>query len=388
MGVRFNRNDSNVRDDKFYLEDYRDDLNWLEEQIRSRIADFETLPVIIQGLELSMDSDGNVQISPGIAYDGQANRIVVPTVQAITPSNKSGGNNYVILRYRIQEGVRKAFYTGVEYPAKLHDSFEIVVSDTFQQNDVVLGNVVFVNGNWEITYSERTPYVSRPAPKDTFPPSPPIITQIETNPMHDNFLELLGIAPNSYVQVSFEEVSDSSGIRGYEVVWVPYILDENTQSLVPIEIEKKTVFATSSPVRISPIPTGQKGKVLIRAIDNAGNTSIWRESKLIRAGGKEITLPAPAVIITPQLASVQIEIQEVKGADGYEVYVGIGNQPPITQDYLFYRGKLKVHTIPVPKNQTVFVSVRAYNMSMSFSDTTTVQGKGIYDSSYLDVPLK
>ncbi len=379
MGIRFNRNHPSAADDKFYIDDYRADIGYLEERIKDAIVDFENLPAIVEGLLLSTDPDAPiVHISPGSAYDIEGRKIVVPAVQDMGLQDLSGGPNYILLRYKEEYSTRRAFYTGAEYPARVHDSFEILVTDTYSDEDIVLGNVVVVDSIPEVHYNERTPYISKPQIQDEFPPPPPTITEISTSIQKDTFYELLGYAPYSYVEVVFNPVSDPSGISHYVVQWVPV---DSKNSEIPVDTLSLTTTETT--VRIKNIPTGQRGKVKVQAVDRSGNLSDFRESNIIIAGRTSKAPSAPSITLSQAFASVILEITPSDVA-GYEVYIGINSSPTIKKENLMYRGKKTRHIIPAEKNTTIYVAVRSYTEDLQFSPVSYASASPSYDNSYLN----
>jgi len=165
MSTKFNRNDTNAADDKFYIGDYQTDLNSIEQDLLDAIKQFETLPCIISGLTLIPQAypSIDIQVSSGSARDKDGKPVILPSSSIVQMVNTSGGNNYVILMHKDSEDTpRKAYETGTEYNTRKYDDFELSVAETYSSGDIILGNVKR-EGNQNVLYSdERTPDVAKP----------------------------------------------------------------------------------------------------------------------------------------------------------------------------------------------------------------------------------
>ncbi|MBE9570051.1 MAG: hypothetical protein IMF11_05465, partial [Proteobacteria bacterium] len=183
MSTKYNRNNANAADDKFYLNDYRTDLNGVEKDDREQTKDFELLPCIVSGLGLTPSAypSTNVTVAPGIARDKDGKRIQLATSQLAQITDTVGGNNYVILSHKDSTDTpRKAYNTGNEYDTREYDDFELTVASTYNQDDIVLGNVKVEGGENVLYTEERTPDVAKPTRKEPSPPVPPHL-DLETN---------------------------------------------------------------------------------------------------------------------------------------------------------------------------------------------------------------
>ena len=182
MSTKYNRNDANAGDDKFYLNDFKTELNGVEQDDREQSKDFELLPCIVSGLGLTPAAypSTNVTVAPGIARDKDGRRIQIASSQIVQITDTVGGNNYVILSHKYSEDTpRKAFSTGTEYDTRKYDDFELAVASTYSSDDIVLGNVKVECSENVLYIDERTPYVAKPVRKEP-PPPVPIHLDLET----------------------------------------------------------------------------------------------------------------------------------------------------------------------------------------------------------------
>ncbi len=374
MAAKYNRNDPNAADDKFYIDDYRVDLNGLEAEALERLRDFEVLPCILNGLDVSPIT-GNyiqVQVSSGSAYDADGNKIVVPANQTVDLVDTTGNPNYILLRYAtVEDTPREAYLTGTTWNTRIQDSFQIVVTTTAPSaTDVVLATVTSDGASTIVVdNSLRTHPVAKPQPTDPNPPSQPTIVNVTTGPdvpvEQPQALALdIHIPRTAYVDISWAASTDASGIAHYRVLWVPYA------GGVP-QLNKATEYRTSGTyLRIRGIPTGERGRVWLTAVDHAGNASPWVESQDITAGvGTGLTQP-PQITLTRQKGAVYLTIQpdptEASSVFGYEVYVHYGSPPQVSKEYLWYTGPATRHRIPAG-DEPVYVVVRAYDAGGSYS---------------------
>ncbi len=192
MSTKYNRNDANAGDDKFYLNDHKAELNGVEEDDREQVQDFELLPCIVSGLGLTPAAypSTNVTVAPGVARDKDGRRIQIASSQLVQISDTGGGNNYVILSHKYSTDTpRKAYSTGTEYNTRKYDDFELNVASTYSTDDIVLGNVK-VEGSENVLYTEeRTPDVAKPVRKE---PPPPVPTHLDLETDWDDVFRKTG----------------------------------------------------------------------------------------------------------------------------------------------------------------------------------------------------
>ena len=372
MASKFNRNDSNAGDDRFYMDDYRADLNGVEEELRERVRDFERLPAIGGGLTVTSPSNTSdyIEVSGGWAYDGEGRKVIVPSTQQVQLVDLGGGNNYIVLRYRtVYDTPRKAFETGVEYNTRVHDGFELLCVPSYEDGDVVLGNVRRESGENVIYTNERTLPVAKPQVVDTEPPPAPVITGVETGlEVVSDRAQTIDLPRTAWVRVSWAPVSDSSGIAAYEVVWIPVEGDPITP--LPVRRREAIVAYAESPVRndftFYGIPVGERGIVKVRAVDGAGNKGEYAVSEVITAGG-EGAPTAPSISVETRKLGVEVIISGSVDAAGFEVYADV-TDPGTDKGKLVYRGPKRRVFIPAEIGQTVHVRVRAFNEAGLYSD--------------------
>ena len=373
---RFNRNDPNVQDDKFYLDDYRANLNDLEARLLQILKDFEVLPCRGEGLTLKYDAGtGEITITAGWGYDREGHRIVVPSDVNIIPT-LSVGNNYVILRYRaVETNPRAAFYTGITYNTRIVDSYEIVTTDTLSATEtgIVLGNLQYDGTNVVIDYSERSPLISRPPINDPDPPTVPTITTVATG------FYTVGVGPfqqkQAYVDLSWTASTDTTGVKEYEVYWVP--LDDYMNEMWDARV-KFVAEGDATSMRLYPLPHGQRGKVKIRAVDNAGNRSdLYTHTDTVIAGVNTVSVPAPTLTLINTSGGVRIDVSYTAPAVGVFVWAAVDRTPDTSSaSDLVGWGTGTTYSMYAPTGSTVYVVVRAYSedevLSDPVSDSITV----------------
>lgn len=144
MSSRFNRNDANVPDDRLFAADFQVDQNGQDADLLQIAKDFGCLPCIGSGLAVTSKSeaDHKVEVAIGWAYDSDGHRITIESAQEVVLTNTSGGNNYILLKYKsVASDNRPAHYTGVSYPTRITDSFEFTVQATAPAaDDIALAN--------------------------------------------------------------------------------------------------------------------------------------------------------------------------------------------------------------------------------------------------------
>lgn len=165
MSTKFNRNDVQAGNDKFYLDDYKTDLNGMEQDLLDAIKHFEILPCIIEGLNLTPAAypSTTITVAAGQARDADAKPIVISVGQDVDMTDTAGGNNYVILNHKYSTDTeRKAYESGENYNTRKYDDYDLTVAATYDEGDIVLGNVKREGSENVLYETERTPDVAKP----------------------------------------------------------------------------------------------------------------------------------------------------------------------------------------------------------------------------------
>jgi hypothetical protein len=302
MSTKFNRNDAQAGNDNFYHEDYKTDLNGVEQDNLATVVDFEALPCIIEGLEVSTPTypEATTPISAGKARDKDGKPIIVAEVDSVELLNTSGGNNYIILAHKYStDTLRKAYSSGVEYDTRKYDDFELSVADTKQAGDIILANIKKVGGVWLKYDSERTHPVYRPTSGDITPPTDPSTLLLTTGIMGDTALPiytndfLKRVTPLAWLKAAWNASSDSgSGLRGYEVFLIPLILINEVDTEQLDKRQEQHVQYSASAIRtdvtFQNLTPGVKYRIKVRAVDMAGNVSGFAALDIIAGGPKQI----------------------------------------------------------------------------------------------------
>lgn len=269
MSTKYNRNNANTADDYLYNDDYKVDLNGVEQDDREQTKDFELLPCIVSGLTLipSAYPSTNVTVTPGPARDKDGRRIQIATSQIVQITDTGGGNNYVILSHKYSTDTpRKAINTGVEYDTRKYDDFELTVASTYNQDDIVLGNVK-VEGSENVLYTEeRTPDVAKPIRKE---PPPPVPTHLDLETNWDDVFRKTGASAGlvsfrpAYIKAEFGDkgTGTASGITFTKTTnrvgdwttneWASYYLtcsDGNFWKVVSNTVDTLTLESGAVPV--------------------------------------------------------------------------------------------------------------------------------------------
>jgi hypothetical protein len=250
MSTKFNRNDSNAADDQLYLDDYRNDLNGVEEDHRTGIADLHAVPAIISGLSVTLNANNtSVDVAAGVAYDKDAYRIEVASAELAIPVDTTlDAINYICIKHVYSYGSsRTAYKTGVLFNATKYDDFQIDVKTEAEgppstleaAGYVVLATTTGTGSSVSISIDDRTkPDYS--GEEDTSPPAQVINVSASTgpesslvynaagNPIADQMVED-DLPARAWIRVSFSPVSDPSGISRYEIEMVP--LDDSDAEL-------------------------------------------------------------------------------------------------------------------------------------------------------------
>lgn len=259
MSTKFNRNDSNAADDQFYADDYKTDLNGVEEDLRTSLGDLHAMPCIISGLVLTVNTgdDSLFDVSAGIAYEEDGYRIEIPSDQSANSGADitNGATNYICVRHKYSYDTnRNAYKTGVLWDTRKFDDFEIVVrteAQGIQNGDVCLGTSTGNGSGISVSTENRTqPDFSGTA--DTTPPMKVtgliLATGAEPSLVHGSVESQIvedDLPVRAWIKVTWNEVTDPSGIKEYQVELVP--LDDSNEEL-PVYLQTQTVkYAPTAP---------------------------------------------------------------------------------------------------------------------------------------------
>ena len=259
MSTKFNRNDSHAADDRFYLDDYRCDLNGVEEDQRTALVDLHAMPCIIKGLAVTVNAgdDTLFDVAAGIAYDRYGYRVEVPAAQTGNPGadTTAGAENYLCLRHKYTLDVGRAAYkTGMQYNTRKYDDFEIVIrteAEGLQDGDICLG-LSTGNGSGISVSTDNRVSPDYGGAADTTPPMTvtgvALATGAESSLVHSAVAAQLitdGVPVRAWIKVTWNQVSDPAGIREYQVEMVP--LDNSDNELPEYLITRKVAYAPTAP---------------------------------------------------------------------------------------------------------------------------------------------
>ena len=260
MSTKFNRNDSNAGNDKFYIGDYREDINAIENDIREMNKALHQMPCIISGLVVTVNSGNQTlfDVSGGMAFDNEAKFILLPPAgeTAVTGADITNeAINYVCIRHKSSYKTnRPAYKTGYSYPTKIYDDYEIVVrteAGGLQDGDVCLATTTGNGTGISVSTDNRTsPDYSGAA--DTTPPMKvtgvTLTTGAEPALVHSSVSDQLiddHYPVTCWIGVSFNQVTDPSGIREYQVEMIP--LDNYDNELPEYLLTQSIKYAPSAP---------------------------------------------------------------------------------------------------------------------------------------------
>lgn len=267
MSTKFNRNDSNAADDQFYADDYKTDLNGVEEDLRTSLGDLHAMPCIISGLVLTVNTgdDSLFDVSSGLAYDEDGYRIEIPSDQLANSGadTANGAINYICVRHKNSyDTSRNAYKIGVSWNTRKFDDFEIVVrteAQGVQAGDVCLGTSTGNGSGISVSTENRTqPDFSGAV--DTAPPAkvtgvnlltgdePTYIFNDPANPISSQVIDDFTPA-RAWIKVTFNEVTDPSGIREYQVELIPLYYEVS-------EVVEKEDLIQSQTINYSPAAPG------------------------------------------------------------------------------------------------------------------------------------
>jgi len=119
MSNRFNRNDTNVADDRLFPADFQVDQNGQDADILQLAKDLGCLPCLGSGLDVTSKSevDHKVEVAAGWAYDVDGHRITISSAQEVVLTDTAGGNNYIILAHQYDtDTARPAHRNFIRYP--------------------------------------------------------------------------------------------------------------------------------------------------------------------------------------------------------------------------------------------------------------------------------
>lgn len=300
MSTKFNRNDVNAADDKFYIDDYKADLNGVEQDNFEDTQDFEDIPCIVSGLTLTPVAypSTNVIVAAGTARDKNGKRINVPEEQIVQITDTVGGNNYIILSHKYSvDTPRKAYETGTEYNTRKYDDFELTVASSYSADDIVLGNVKVVGAQNLLYLEERTHPVYKPQSGDTTAPTDPSNLVLTSGIMGDDDIPIYDGTKYvdraerlAWLKADWDPSADyGSGLAGYEIFLIPL----NAADIEQIDKRetRKVRYSTSDPrsdITFQNLTTGIKYRIKIRAVDKAGNLSNFIQADIIAGGAKQI----------------------------------------------------------------------------------------------------
>lgn len=263
MSTKFNRNDSNAEDDQFYAEDYKTDLNGVEEDLHTSLGDLHAMPCIISGLVLTVNAgnDDLFDVSAGVAYDEDGYRIEIPSNQLANSGADitDEAENYICVRHKHSyDTSRNAYKTGVLWDTRKFDDFEIVVkteAQGIQAGDVCLGTSTGDGSSISVSTDNRTqPDFSGAA--DTTPPmkvtsvaattgdEPDSVYNAAANPIASQMIEDPTPA-RAWIKVVWNQVTDPSGISEYQVELIP--LDDNDDEIPELLEAQSVKYSPTAP---------------------------------------------------------------------------------------------------------------------------------------------
>lgn len=259
MSTKFNRNDSNVTDDQFFADDYKVDLNGVEGDIRVINTDLHAMPCIINGLVVTVNAgdDTKFDISAGIAYNNDAYKIEIPSIQSANSGADiaNGTINYICVRHKYSySSSRYAYKTGVQYYGRKYDDWEIVVrteAQGIQDDDVCLATSTGDGSAISVSTENRTEPDFGGA-VDTTPPMKVTGVVLTTGPESD--LKHVSVASQiiddnfpvkAWIKATWNEVTDPSGILEYQVELIP--LNDSDTELPAYLQTQKVAYAPKAP---------------------------------------------------------------------------------------------------------------------------------------------
>lgn len=246
MSTKFNRNDSNVSDDQFYASDYQEDLNGVEEDLRTVLTDLHAMPCIVSGLVLTVNTgdDTLFDISAGIGYDEDSYRVTLASDQLANSGadTTDGVINYICIRHKYSTDTsRNANKTGVLYNTRKYDDFEIVVrteAQGIQAGDICVGTSTGQGGtSISVSTDNRTQPDFSGATDTTAPakvtgivattgPEPNLIYNGTGKQIADE-LVADDLPSRAWIKVQWDSITDPSGIKQYEVEMIPLDSSDN-----------------------------------------------------------------------------------------------------------------------------------------------------------------
>jgi hypothetical protein len=259
MSTKFNRNDPNAPDDQLFANDFIADLNGVEGDQRQALIDLHAMPCIISGLAVTVNSvdDTLFDVAAGVAYDNEGYRMEIPSAETSVSGADTTNNaiNYICVRhkYSYNDG-RAAYKTGVQYNSRRNDDWEIVVrteAQGIQDDDVCLATSTGDGSAISVSTDNRTsPDFGGSA--DTTPPMTVTGVTLTTGPesslIHSSVSSQIisdFFPVKSWIKIVWNQVTDPSGIKEYQVELVP--LDNSNNELPGYLTTQKVAYAPAAP---------------------------------------------------------------------------------------------------------------------------------------------
>jgi len=249
----WNINNANCVDDQIHHEDIIAALEGLNDQAKNTLKHLLS-PCIIEGFVVYDPSGNTVKIandpdtptSGGIAYDEDGDLIQALTpITGIQVDTTNAAINYVCVRHTTQEtDNRTAYKTGVIWPTRISDYYEVVVRTEAQgilAGDVCLATTTGNGTTVTISTEDRTtPDYS--GGSDTTGPSKvtgvAVTTGVETGKINSDILDEFAFVDDPlrcWIKVEWVDVTDPSGILGYEIALVP-LDDDDDENIDEVEV--------------------------------------------------------------------------------------------------------------------------------------------------------
>ena len=259
MSTKFNRNDSSANDDEFYLGDYQGDINGIEGDLRDHTKAFHEVPCIISGFIVTVNTsdDDLFDVTAGQAFDEDAKIIIQPDdLTAVEGADiADGAINYICVRHKYSySDSRNAYRTGVLYNTRKYDDYEIVVrteAGGIQTGDICIATATGNGTGISISTDDRcSPDFG--GTSDTNPPMKVTGVSLETgaeqsliHPSVSSQFHANNEVVKAYITVTFNEVSDPSGISEYQVEMVP--LDNSDDEQVELLSSQTIKYSAEAP---------------------------------------------------------------------------------------------------------------------------------------------
>jgi hypothetical protein len=259
MSTKFNRGNINAADDQFYHDDYKDDVDGLEEDLRTVTTDMNDCPCILSGLAVSINVNlTSVNVSAGVGYDNEGYRVNVAISETgFAVDTTLNAVNFVCISHVYTDSdSRNAYKTGVLYNTRRSDDYVVSIkleadgpADVLEEAGyIVLAKTTGTGTTILLSTAERTtPDFSGNRDTDAPPQviglalttgdEPSLIYNGSGNPIMAQMISHGEIA-RAWIKVAWIPVSDISGIKEYEVEVIP--LDSSDAEL-PDYLQSETV---------------------------------------------------------------------------------------------------------------------------------------------------